>query len=350
VLSADVKLEGWTFIALVYREGRASLYVDGKLSGVGTGSGNIIHPGLGAAASGEQYESYFEGNSFTPQLYREALNEEKIRGIFAQGLPAPALPSALSVRQDANGRVKVLCWQDGRYIFHRKTGAFVPIVAVGAGTRVVEGSWELQFPANRGAPPSLELPALLSLHLHPDLGVRHFSGTAVYKKKISWGGHGAGATPGKALFDAVDDLGHGSALDLDAGPVGKRRVFLDLGRVEVIAEVRLNGYELGILWKEPYRVEVTDTLRKGDNQLEVRVTNLWPNRLIGDEQLPPENEYSPFGPVLALPDWYVNNLPKSGKRVTFSVWHSCKKEEPLLASGLLGPVRILIAIQKELDV
>ena len=70
-------------------------------------------------------------------------------------------------------------------------------------------------------------------------------------------------------------------------------LFLDLGRVQVLAEVIVNGKNLGILWKLPFRVEVTDAIHPGDNDLEIRVTNLWPNRLIGDEQLPPENQYAP---------------------------------------------------------
>ena len=59
---------------------------------------------------------------------------------------------------------------------------------------------------------------------------------------------------------------------------------MDLGQVHEIAEVRLNGQNLGILWKEPFRIDITKAARPGDNELEVRVTNLWPNRLIGDEQ------------------------------------------------------------------
>jgi hypothetical protein len=74
---------------------------------------------------------------------------------------------------------------------------------------------------------------------------------------------------------------------LDAG----RRVLLDLGRVEVLAEVFINGRSAGLVWKEPYRLDVTDAVHSGANALEIRVTDLWTNRLIGDEFLPPENQY-----------------------------------------------------------
>ena len=64
-----------------------------------------------------------------------------------------------------------------------------------------------------------------------------------------------------------------------------RRLYLDLGQVRVMARVRLNGQDLGLLWKAPYRIEVTEALKAGDNQLEVSVINLWINRMIGDEEL-----------------------------------------------------------------
>jgi hypothetical protein len=125
-------------------------------------------------------------------------------------------------------------------------------------------------------------------------------------------------------------------------------VYLDLGRVEVLAEVRVNGKDLGILWKEPYRVDVTDAVHRGANTLEIRVTGLWPNRLIGDEHLPPENQYGTSGRgILRLPEWYVKGEPKpAGGRTTFSTWQFYTKDAPLLESGLLGPVRVLNPVRR----
>ena len=119
--------------------------------------------------------------------------------------------------------------------------------------------------------------------------------------------------------------------------------------VEVVAEVWINGAKAGAVWKEPYRLDVTDAVRAGANRLEVRVATLWPNRLIGDEFLPAENRYGlrdeqgndPHG-IVELPDWYREGKPKPpGGRVTFSAWNFYDKDEPLVASGLLGPVRLL---------
>ncbi len=82
---------------------------------------------------------------------------------------------------------------------------------------------------------------------HSDPGVKYFSGTATYTKTLS--------VPAELL-----------------GP--NRRLLLDLGRVQVIAQVTLNGQDLGMLWKPPFRLDLTAAAKPGDNALEVRVVNL----------------------------------------------------------------------------
>ena len=91
-----------------------------------------------------------------------------------------------------------------------------------------------------------------------------------------------------------------------------RRWFLDLGRVEVIAEVKLNNRDLGTLWKPPFRVEVTGPLKPGDNPLEVKVVNLWVNRMIGDEQLPETASATPAGTQWIGPGgcWKASLVPR----------------------------------------
>jgi hypothetical protein len=181
----------------------------------------------------------------------------------------------------------------------------------------ISGAWDLSFPPNWGAPPQVTLPALMSWTDSADKGVKYFSGTATYTKEME--------IPAK-------DLGAGHT------------VWLDLGRVKNLAEVSLNGKPLGILWKPPFRVEVTGAAQPGKNKLEVKVTNLWPNRLIGDEQLPSDREWE--GKRLKeWPQWVLDGKPSPTGRFTFTTWHHWTKDEPLLESGLLGPVKIICAVE-----
>jgi hypothetical protein len=160
------------------------------------------------------------------------------------------------------------------------------------------GPWEVRFEPNRAAPERLAFDALLDWSKHPDPGVRYFSGMATYTKTFT----------------------------MPAELLGKdKQLELDLGQVCVAARVRLNGRELGTLWNAPFRIRINDAAKSGDNTLEITVANLWPNRLIGDRALP------------------------EGKRVAWTTWNPFQKDSLLLESGLLGPVKLLVARRLELD-
>ena len=162
----------------------------------------------------------------------------------------------------------------------------------------------------------MTLDQLISWSRHSDPGVRHFSGTATYLKKFN----------------------------VPAGLIAQgRRLYLDLGKVEVMAAVKLNGKDLGILWKEPYCVEVTGALKRGENALEVEVVNLWINRMIGDEQLPEDSERNPNGTLKQWPPWLQEGKPSPTGRYTFTSWRLWQKDSPLVESGLLGPVKLRAA-------
>ena len=107
-----------------------------------------------------------------------------------------------------------------------------------------------------------------------------------------------------------------------------RAVDPDLGQVAVIAQVSLNGRDLGILWNSPFRVEATDALKPGENLLEVRVTNLLVNRLIGDEQLPEDSDRNPDGSLKSWPDWLTAGKPSPAGRRTFATYRVGKKIPP----------------------
>jgi hypothetical protein len=190
----------------------------------------------------------------------------------------------------------------------------------------VQGPWDLGFPPNLKAPESVVLDRLVSWSEHPDNGVKYFSGTATYKKEILIPAEGVGAD---------------------------KKIYLDLGEVKNIARVTLNGVDLGICWKPPFRVDVTAVAKAGKNNLEIEVTNLWPNRLIGDEQLPEDTNWEPMRDPRTRnqgvgtdidkkewPDWLLQGKPSPTGRMTFSNFKHYFKDSPLLPSGLLGPVRL----------
>ena len=131
--------------------------------------------------------------------------------------------------------------------------------------------------------------------------------------------------------------------------VGKgKRLYLDLGKVAVMAEVKLNGKNLGIVWKTPYRLEVTGAVKAGENSLEVEVVNLWVNRQIGDEQLPEDSDRNANGTLKKWPQWLEEGKASPAGRYTFTSWRLWGKDAPLQESGLLGPVKIVVAREIEL--
>jgi hypothetical protein len=334
VAAAPIPIAGWTHVALVYRDGAPSVYVGGRLVRTGKPSGRKVHPGLGSPDGNTRFV-HFEGDNSEPTLFREVLSEERIRQLAA-AVPDPEVPPAVEVSRGEGAGL--LVWRNGEYTIRDAAGRVTPLRVEGlAEPAEVTGAWRVTFPPKLGAPAQVTLPRLVSLDRHEEPGVRYFSGTATY--------HNTFQLPA-------------------GGTTGGRRLFLDLGRVEVLAEVIVNGRNLGIAWKAPYRVDITSAVRPGTNRLELRVTNLWPNRLIGDEQLPEEYAFGPAGPanapspgtpgggssqgtqnaIRAIPAWFIDGTPKpAGERVTFTTWKHHRKDAPLLASGLLGPVRVLAA-------
>ncbi len=114
---------------------------------------------------------------------------------------------------------------------------------------------------------------------------------------------------------------------------------LDLGDVNVFADVRINGKSIATLWKAPYRVNIDGYVEEGINRLEVDVTNLWPNRLIGDDSLPEDYEMN-GNRISKWPDWLGSDVARESGRTTFTTWKHWSKTDELLPSGLCGPVVI----------
>jgi hypothetical protein len=173
-------------------------------------------------------------------------------------------PTSYSI---AGGRTIVPLHLDQResvfVVFRRATASpsriLPPLTATKLAT--LPGPWEVAFPPNLGAPEKIRLAKLESWTANSNEGVKYFSGTATYTKTVQ--------VP-------KDWLKPGA------------RLILDLGTVKDIAQVSINGQPLETLWKPPYKANITSSLRAGLNRLEIRITNQWTNRQIGDRSVDPK--------------------------------------------------------------
>lgn len=233
------------------------------------------------------------------------------------GRPA-GTPPPFVFASGPNGQMRLLALAPGvftlSYASGRKTQA--QCGSLPAPLRLA-GPWQVSFPPGWGAPAHVTFERLQSWTDNSDPGVKYFSGTATYRQEF----------------------------EVPAEQLGSRReLWLDLGAVKNFAEVSLNGQPLGTFWKPPFRVNATTALGPGKNTLEVKVTNLWPNRLIGDEQLPPDCEWR--GKQLkAWPAWLLEGKPSPTGRLTFTTWRHWTSSDALLDSGLLGPVTLRVAAE-----
>ncbi len=175
-----------------------------------------------------------------------------------------------------------------------KTSYIVPAVTEKE-IATVTGEWNIAFQKNRGAPASIKVNELKSWAVNADAGVKYFSGTASYTNSISI----------PAAYIKTDS-----------------KIFIDLGDVKNIAEVFVNGKSIGTLWRKPFKADISSAVKAGANKLEIRVTNLWVNRLIGDVQ------------------------PGVTNKITYTTMPFYQANSPLLSSGLLGPVKI-VSVKKQ---
>ncbi len=237
----------------------------------------------------------------------------------------PVPPATIvQVRSDSGGPLRLVAREPGEYELVTASGQSRRVKVDSVAPPVeVRGPWDVRFASGSGAPQQVQLDKLISWSEHADPGVKYFSGAATYRTTFAWQPAG-GAAQAAPLY------------------------YLDLGQVAVIAEVRLNGKDLGILWKPPFRLDVTESLQAGENTLEVKVVNLWINRLIGDEQLPEDSSRNADGTLKAWPQWVTEGKPSPTGRTTFTTWRLWKKDSPLVESGLLGPVTLQSATQVSL--
>lgn len=202
---------------------------------------------------------------------------------------------AAEIRFDKTGNLSIAALKTGRYELKTASGKVLSADVPTVPAPIEIGGWNVAFPADSGIANPLKLEKLASWTEHSDPRVKYFSGKAAYQADF----------------------------EVPAGwTTSSNEIFLDLGGVEVMADVVLNGHNLGTLWKPPFRVEIGNAVKPGVNHLEVRVVNVWRNRLVGQLKQP-EAFAGPgvFQPVVV------------GAR-------GCDANSPLFPSGLLGPVTV----------
>lgn len=235
------------------------------------------------------------------------------------------LPFQIQLSRDKDGMLQARADSPGLYVATTAAGKSwrftVPELSAPLS---LGGPWQVRFQAGRGAPPSATFDHLLSLSSHDDTGIRYFSGIAEYETG----------------FDMPKEWLQGGS------------ILLDLGDVQVVCEVGVNGKTPGTFWKPPFLIDVTGRVRAGENRLVVRIATPWANRIIGDEQLPDDMQWEDPAKVAypynggtwptRWPDWLQEGKPSPSGRVAFVTWKfpTLTRTSALSPSGLLGPVSL----------
>ena len=196
------------------------------------------------------------------------------------------------------------CLRNGQYTFTNVNGQRKQVnVDTLPAPLTLEGAWTVDFDPKWGAPAQVRFPKLISWTDHENQGVKYYSGAGFYTRTIN----------------VPDDW-------LASG----RGVYLDLGDVRELAEVFVNGKTAGVLWKAPFRADITSLVKPGANELKIEVMNMWINRLVGDQDLPAEKRFT------------RTNITFDGYRGKPGTWQ-------VQPAGLLGPVRLMPSVQVGLE-
>ena len=171
----------------------------------------------------------------------------------------------------------------------------------------LKGAWNVSFDTKWGGPKSIVFKQLTDWTQNENEGIKYYSGKAVYKQTFHFSKFKAG-----------------------------EQYYLNINNVKAMAHVWLNGKDLGIVWFHPYRLKITDALKAGTNMIRIEVVNLWPNRLIGDAQYADDGVQNG-----QWPEWLIKDEKRKSKRYTFTTYNKYKKDDPLLESGLIGPICIM---------
>jgi hypothetical protein len=302
LLAYAAPLTNWTHVVVVYESGTPNLYLNGALAHRGVQSQFKVHSGFSVdPASGSAFKGQVSGLCD----FGRALTATEVAELAKSKPPTDSNSSIapIVVVQAGQGKLEAEVQASGSYEIKLSNGRTCAFQAGGLpGPLEISGPWDVRLPAGMDVPEHLALEKLNSLTEYPSEAVKYFSGTATYER----------------TFDLpADRLGAGKGL------------LLDLGRVEAMAEVLLNGKNLGVLWKPPFVIEISDAAKLGGNRLEVRVTSTWRNRLIGDAK---------------YPNGFPSSSATSGGKPQFKPYLGVdlklSRNEAPVPFGLIGPVQL----------
>lgn len=222
-------------------------------------------------------------------VFRNPAKDNRITSISKDGVDLFPNPSVVPVKAPftflPDGNISFS--ESGKYSIAGLDGVKEVLVDLPA-YQPVKSVWKLSFDPEWGGPTNTEFKKLISWTEHPDAGIKYYSGTAVYRNSFK----------------------------INESEAGKYRIYLNLGELYNLAEIKINGQTAGVWWKKSFSGDITELVKQGENTLEISVVNLWPNRLVGDQFLPEDKRYTKTNVVKFTKDY------------------------PLLPSGLIGPVDI----------
>ena len=220
--------------------------------------------------------------------------------------------TGVQVRPSQPAEFAVTLWKPGEYRLTTIKGKTHEIKADLPSAIPLQGDWEVRFDPKWGGPEKTTFEKLTLWNEHADPGIKFYSGTATYVKKFVLKEDHVGM-PARLSVQAAHDT----------------------------ARVRINGKDLGVLWTHPRVVDISSACKAGDNVLEIDVTNCWANRLIGDAGLPKEKRLTKTNlylvPERKTEDW------------TYRAFQGFAANDPLLRSGLLGPIVIEFGTDRKID-
>lgn len=292
ILVYSMPIRGWTHIAVVYKNNQPSLFVNGTLVHEGLNSKRIVHPTQVNVAQGN-----YAGECGRIRRVARALDSDGVKNLMKTTVSESRGSAASMIEAELvdNHKLSAFVFSAGDYTFLRNDGKQFLFSVPSVSEPLKLENWTATFPADSGIAEPVSFNPLISWTEHTNPRVKYFSGSAVYKTR----------------FDVPANFA-----------TNKESVFLDLGRVYDLAEVTLNGKNLGVLWKPPFRVPAGSALKVGENELEVRVINVWHNRLVGQKKTPESfKEAGVFQPVVLGA-------------------YGCGPNDPLFPSGMIGPVTV----------